>query len=264
MSDDIQWRREKAAERGKWVVCEKPLAMNVKEGKEMAEAVEKAHVPNMIWFNYRRVPAIALAKHCYKTLIEYGLLARLACEAHVITPALEHIVEANTLLSGLGFESCGVAAAHAIHNGLTVLKQTQKYFHGEKVAYGTLVSLFLTDIPMDVIEKVFSFCETVGLPTTLGDIGLSDISAADLMKVAESSCAEGESIYNEPTPVTAEMVFFSLKAADVFGRSRKKASCTRKNWRPYKECHSWNCNSCFLFKPEYQIKRCARNHICTG
>ena len=56
-----------------------------------------------------------------------------------------------------------------------VLKQTHQYFHGEKVAIGTLASLFLTDKPMDVINEVFSFCETVGLPTTLGDIGLSRV-----------------------------------------------------------------------------------------
>ena len=119
------------------------------------------------------------------------------------------------------FESGGLAAAHAIHNGLTVLKQTQKYFHGEKVALGTLASLFLTDKPMDVINEVFSFCETVGLPTTLGDIGLSDISDADLMKVAESTCAEGETIHNEPIPVTLEMVFSAVKTTDAFGKSRK-------------------------------------------
>ena len=90
------------------------------------------------------------------------------------------------MLSGLGFESGGLAAAHAIHNGLTVLKQTHKYFHGEKVAIGTLSSVFLTDKPMGVINEVFSFCEAVGLPTTLEDIGLSDISDADLMKVAKA------------------------------------------------------------------------------
>ncbi|OQY02491.1 MAG: glycerol dehydrogenase [Desulfobacteraceae bacterium 4572_130] len=167
------------------------------------------------------ITAIALAKLCYKTLIEYGYSAKLACEAHVITPALEHIVEANTLLSGLGFESGGLATAHAIHNGLTVLEQTHKYFHGEKVAIGTLASLFLTDKPMDVINKAFSFCETVGLPTTLEDIGLSDISDSALMKVAELTCAEGETIYNESIPVTPEMVFSALKTTDSFGKSRK-------------------------------------------
>jgi len=51
-----------AAAAGKWVVCEKPLAMNVAEAEEMTAAVERAGVPNMVWFNYRRVPAVALAK----------------------------------------------------------------------------------------------------------------------------------------------------------------------------------------------------------
>ena len=51
-----------AAKAGKMVVCEKPLAMNIKEAEAMTRAVEKAGVPNMVWFNYRRVPSIALAK----------------------------------------------------------------------------------------------------------------------------------------------------------------------------------------------------------
>jgi len=51
-----------AAKAGKMILCEKPLAMNAAEGLEMTEAVEKAGVPNMVWFNYRRVPAITLAK----------------------------------------------------------------------------------------------------------------------------------------------------------------------------------------------------------
>ncbi len=51
-----------AARAGKMVLCEKPLAMNVAEAEEMVKAVEQAGVPNMVWFNYRRVPAIALAR----------------------------------------------------------------------------------------------------------------------------------------------------------------------------------------------------------
>ncbi|MAG58340.1 MAG: oxidoreductase [Planctomycetes bacterium] len=51
-----------AAKAGKWVVCEKPLAMDSAEAEEMTKAVEDAGVPNMVWFNYRRVPAIALAR----------------------------------------------------------------------------------------------------------------------------------------------------------------------------------------------------------
>ncbi len=61
-----------AAYAGKWVLCEKPLAMNGPEGRKMVEAVEKAGVPNMVWYNYRRVPAVTLAKR----LVDEGKLGR--------------------------------------------------------------------------------------------------------------------------------------------------------------------------------------------
>ncbi|MBM3496470.1 MAG: Gfo/Idh/MocA family oxidoreductase, partial [Armatimonadetes bacterium] len=61
-----------AAKAGKIVLCEKPLAMNAAEGLAMTEAIEKAGVANMVWFNYRRVPAIALAKQ----LVDEGRLGR--------------------------------------------------------------------------------------------------------------------------------------------------------------------------------------------
>jgi predicted dehydrogenase len=61
-----------AAQAGKMILCEKPLAMNAPEGLKMVEAVEKAKVPNMVWYNYRRVPAVTLAKR----LVEEGRLGK--------------------------------------------------------------------------------------------------------------------------------------------------------------------------------------------
>src|SRR2546426_6563377 len=62
-----------AAKAGKMILCEKPLSMNGPEGLKMVRAVEQAGVPNMVWYNYRRVPAIALAKQ----LIDEGRLGRI-------------------------------------------------------------------------------------------------------------------------------------------------------------------------------------------
>ena len=62
-----------AAEAGKMILCEKPIAMNTAEGEEMCQAVEKAGVKNTVWYNYRRVPAVTLAKN----LIEEGKLGRI-------------------------------------------------------------------------------------------------------------------------------------------------------------------------------------------
>jgi predicted dehydrogenase len=61
-----------AAKAGKMIACEKPLALNVKQSEEMVKAVEKAKAPNMVWYNYRRVPAITLAKQ----LIDEGRIGR--------------------------------------------------------------------------------------------------------------------------------------------------------------------------------------------
>jgi glycerol dehydrogenase len=187
-----------------------------------AESCQRKYAKNMSG-KLGSMTAYALARLCYDTLINYGLMAKTACEAHVVIPAVEKIVEANTLLSGLGFESAGLAAAHAIHNGLTALEQTHSYFHGEKVAIGTQTSLFLTDKPPEVIDEVYCFCEDVGLPTTLSEIGLGGVSDQDLMKAAEAACAPGETIHNEPIPVTPEMVFAAFKAADAEGRRRKNS-----------------------------------------
>ena len=54
-----------AAEAGKWVLCEKPLAIDTAAAEAMVAAVEKTGVPNLVWYNYRRVPAIALARQAY-------------------------------------------------------------------------------------------------------------------------------------------------------------------------------------------------------
>lgn len=164
--------------------------------------------------------AFGLARLCFDTLLEYGPLAKVACEQQVVTPALERVVEANTLLSGLGFESGGLSAAHAIHNGLTALAGTHRFWHGEKVAFGTLSLLMLTDRSPQMIDTVYDFCEAVGLPTTLAQIGLSDVSDTELMKVAELACAPGETIHNVPCEVTPRRVLAAMRAADAEGRRR--------------------------------------------
>jgi len=166
--------------------------------------------------------AHALARLCYETVRDWGPAALTACEAGVVTPALERVVEANTLLSGLGFESGGLAAAHSIHNGLTALPGVRGRQHGEKVAFGVLASLFLTDKPVALMDEVYALCETLGLPTTLADLGLEGVTDQDLLLVGEKACAEGESIHNEPVEISPGLVRAALKAADAEGRRRRR------------------------------------------
>jgi glycerol dehydrogenase len=165
--------------------------------------------------------ALALATLCYKTLLQDGLKAKLACDLNVITPALENIIEANILLSGLGFESGGLAAAHAIHDGLTILEGTHKYYHGEKVAFGTLAQLVLENSPIEEIHEVLDFCLSIGLPVCLADIGVENIYEDELRAVAEKSCITEESIHSMPFPITVDNVSSAILVADRIGKDYK-------------------------------------------
>ncbi len=166
--------------------------------------------------------AAALAELCYKTLIEDGVAALRAVETSVVTPALERLVEANTLLSGLGFESSGLAAAHAVHNGLTMAPRTHAYLHGEKVAFGLLVQLVMEGAPRATVEQVLHFSSEVGLPITLAEIGLSELPRDLLTQIANRAAAPGETIHNEPFEVTPDMVIDAILAADAIGRAWKR------------------------------------------
>ncbi len=172
---------------------------------------------------------LSIARLCYETLLTYGAAAKLANERHLVTPALDHIVEANILLSGLGFESAGLAAAHAIHNGLTALAETHSFYHGEKVAFGVLAGLQLADAPADESATVFSFCEDVGLPTTLAEIGLEDAGREKLRDAAEKACASGQPIHHEAGTITPEKVLNAMFVADAMGRARKSGSKGRRH-----------------------------------
>ncbi|MFA5012213.1 MAG: glycerol dehydrogenase [Ignavibacteria bacterium] len=162
-----------------------------------------------------------IAKLCYETILEYGVSAKTANENHEITLALEYITEANILLSGIGFESSGLASAHAVHNGLTALEETHRYYHGEKVAFGVLTGLHLNAASSEEINTVYSFCESIGLPTTLSELGITKIDRNYIMKAAENACIEGSSIFHESCIVTVDKVLDAMLIADSFGNLRK-------------------------------------------
>jgi glycerol dehydrogenase len=171
--------------------------------------------------------ALALAQLCFRTLLEDGADALTALRTKSVTPALERLVEANTLLSGLGFESSGLAAAHAVHNGLTAVPETRAYLHGEKVAFGVLVQLIMEGQHHSIIEEVLRFSASVGLPLTLADIGLGQMTPDMLDLIAARSTAKGETIHNEPFEVYPGMVADAIRAADAMGREWQQGHTRR-------------------------------------
>jgi glycerol dehydrogenase len=188
-----------------------------------ARACADAHAANLRGGASTR-SALALARLCYDTLLADGAEALRAAESKAVTPALERIVEANTLLSGLGFESSGLAAAHSVHNGLTVAAPTRAFYHGEKVAIGVLVQLVLEGQARETQHEVLRFSRSVGLPVTLEGIGLAGVTREVVGQIARRATQEGESIHNEPFAVDAEMVADAILDADAMGRAWIAAS----------------------------------------
>ena len=175
--------------------------------------------------------AAALAELCYRNLISDGYKAKVACECHAVTPAFEKIVETNILLSGLGFESGGLAGAHAMHDGLTVVHDIHlNNFHGEVVAFGTICQSVLENSPEEELYEVLDFCDSVGLPICLedlmtnkktGEVIRSSLTDEELKAVAEKTCIPDESIHNMPFKVTPDMIVACIKTADKIGREYK-------------------------------------------
>lgn len=182
-----------------------------------ARACERTDAPSLEFGGITQ-SAMALCKLCYETLKEYGAAAKQACECHVVTPALEAIIEANVYLSGVGADNGGLAAAHSFYNGLTALGGHSAP-HGNCVAFGTLVQLVLERASKEEFREVQDFCLEVGLPVTLEEIGIT--KEEEIRVIAEKSCVEGESIHNMVADVTPDQLYAAIVAADALGQARK-------------------------------------------
>ncbi len=154
--------------------------------------------------------------------MRYGAEAKLANEMQVVTPALDAVIEANVLLSGMGWESGGLAAAHALQDGFTNIPEIHDMLHGEKVGFLCLVQVVLDDRPIEIMKQVFEFAQKIGLPMTLQDLGCGSVSRDVLMEAIRISCTPDESIHNLGFTVTEEEVYDAVIAADAIGKKMKK------------------------------------------
>ena len=161
--------------------------------------------------------ATGLAAMCWEYLQKDGLQARRDAENGICSEAVETIVEVNTYLSSVGFESGGLAAAHAIQKGFTFIPQLHELYHGNKVAFCTLAQLMLERAPQEEVEAVLRFCCDVGLPVCFADMNYPEVDHDLLRLAAEKACVSGSTIHHMPFPVTADMVYDALLAADAAG-----------------------------------------------
>ncbi|MFT4465626.1 MAG: glycerol dehydrogenase [Sodalis sp. (in: enterobacteria)] len=184
-----------------------------------AQAVKRTNALSMVG-GKPTIAGMAIAAACEETLLTYGYSAYQAVSKRKVTPAVEAVVEANTLLSGLGFENGGLAGAHAIHNGFTAIQGDIHHLtHGEKVAYGTLTHMVLEQRPDDEIARYIRFYRQIAMPTTLKAIHLENEPYENLVKVGALACSEGDSLRNLNAYLSAEDVAQAIIAVDAFSRT---------------------------------------------
>lgn len=158
----------------------------------------------------------AMAEAGAEILFRDGVAAMEAVRAGKVTPALENVVEANTLASGIGFESGGLAIVHAIASGLTAVSSIRENsLHGQLVAIGILTQLhYLNEIAE--AEKVTTFFNALGLPTHLGDLGLAAADSVAIDAVIDKAM-QAPFLQNVGEGVTAVLLREALLKLDRLG-----------------------------------------------
>ncbi|MBV5257568.1 iron-containing alcohol dehydrogenase family protein [Synechococcus moorigangaii CMS01] len=145
--------------------------------------------------------------------------------ADVQSSEWQEVVDATVLLAGviggLGGANCRTVAAHAVHNGLTHLPAAHGILHGEKVAYGILVQLRLEEICQKsqlaetARQQLLQFYRDIGLPKGLGDLGLDNMTLAELRQVAEITCQPQSDIHRLPFKVNPEQLMAAMVSTEA-------------------------------------------------
>jgi glycerol dehydrogenase len=195
-----------------------------------ADASYRTATPCMITGGLATRATRALARLSFDLLLEYGVEAKLEAEIGVPGPGLEAVVEANILLSGLGFECGGLSAAHAIGHAFTHIPESFEVdpLHGEMVGFGTLAQLMLEEREPKFLDEIFGFCKSVGLPTTFDEMGMKNVTEEVLNKAADDaskdfmmmSMPKGSTTPNEEGRFYDPIEILNcLKATDAYGRA---------------------------------------------
>lgn len=178
------------------------------------------------------IASLAIGERCASTLFDKGIAAAAAVVGGTVNESLEAVVEANTLLSGLGFESGGLAAAHGFAQAFTALPAPNaNRLHGEMVALGTLAQLVLESRD-DEARRVAQFFAQVGLPVHLGQLCIDATDASALDTVVAGVLAF-PFIGNMPMPIDAAVLRASLLGAHELG----SAVCQQAGDASYRRLH---------------------------
>lgn len=163
--------------------------------------------------------AIFLAEHIRDILLRHSQAARLSVARGVVTESLDLVIEAVFLMSGIGFESGGLAAAHSIYHGYRDLNKPNPHLHGELVAFGTIVQLILLNQSWSEIEEALVLFRSIGLPLTFQELG---IKTDEVKWIARVACEKGTA-RNIGFIIDGNDLVGAMHLADEMGQRMKRA-----------------------------------------
>ncbi|MBD8169678.1 oxidoreductase [Erwinia persicina] len=130
---------------------------------------------------------------------------------------IDAIIAGGGMVGGLGERYTRIAAAHSVHNGLTVLPQTARFLHGTKVAYGILVQCVLLS-QIETARQLIAAYQRLNLPATLAELGVDIGNQSDIEQVIAHTLRPEESIHALSVPVTAESLRTAFITVEALGQ----------------------------------------------
>jgi glycerol dehydrogenase len=168
--------------------------------------------------------AMAISTQIREIILAWGRGAKQDVDEGRNSAAVEKIVEANILItgiiSGLGGSKLRVALAHAFLFGMTVLPQMHRNLHGETVSYGIVVQLCMEKNERE-LAILLPFFSSLGLPLTSKELGMDNAEDPRFWEGLRRTCAPGSAVHSLPFPVDEQKVYRAMLEADERAREFK-------------------------------------------
>ncbi len=159
---------------------------------------------------------VMLGEICYRMLLEHGPGAMRVAGTGGVTADFEAVIEAVLWLSAVAFENTGLSIAHAVATELGAIEPVRRQsLHGEHAAYGTLVQAVAEGRSADELKELFSFCDEIGIPRRLRDLGLPEADNTAI-EVLAAKCAKSPFMVNQERILDANDLLMAFRSVENY------------------------------------------------
>jgi glycerol dehydrogenase len=162
--------------------------------------------------------ALVISDLAYTTILHDAEAALAACDANEVNEALERVVEAVILMSGLGFENGGLSLAHSLTRGLVRARGAREAIHGAQVAWALLAHLAAEGRDDSALHDLMAFYRRIGLPTRLADLGMTNPADDEIEDLARLTMTAPH-LANFPIPLDQAVISAAIRRVEALAGS---------------------------------------------